>query len=667
MTKDGRKRHILCCNPMPEKTSDVPFIAMDFENDGKRDSLDEGFECACAYGEIRRFKTVRNAKGKKETVITVERVDEVFYTRKEAIDFVLSIRKFRRHTPCHLVFFNGGYDYPFIRPACKDKQLMMSGQFIMGMTLHGIKIWDIQRHATTGSLGDWMKTLKMDVTDGVFKRPLEDKVARCRDDAKATWILTEYFKKRYNEMGINMKLTMAATALSYFTHVHMFKDDGTPLMFERYYEEWGAFARESYYGGRAEVFMRNYQVCESFDINSTYVSVMRDEILPDPQSIKNEVRPKEWRGNYENYLGILDVTVKVPMMRYPPLPVRTQTKKLIFPVGTFRGVWTTVDLKAAESQGCEILEVHRHLYFTKSLPLLHNFAVECWDNRQNAVRTGGKGCVDEKFWKTFGNSLYGKLAQRVPIGGYVGKLSEFKEKPPVDSKIWEEDGEEYITFPAHDFEESNFAFVELSSFIAAYARVKLMDAVWKLEKAGYLTIYVDTDSIKITNYKRDIGTKFLDHISKIIPVGKDLGQWKYEGSADGYFFRPKWYCEVIEPGNSKKAPVLKWYGENSKMKGVGKKAEIYDEVWIKIDHRTWVLQELKAKEDRPFKIKESARSGGKKPVNHWRSVSKTLVNDDTKREWFGDESLPVTWDSNLKEIVPSEELNYKQFNELLGR
>lgn len=661
------KRHVLCCRPQPENTSVIPFIAMDFENDGTKSSLDEGFECACAYGEIRKFRTITNAKGKKEVVITLEIVDEVFNTRQEVLDFVNSVKKFRRYSPCHFVLFNGGYDYPFIRPVCKDGALIMSGQFIMGETNNGIKIYDIQRHATTGTLGDWMKILKMKDSAGIFKRPLDDKLARCRDDTRATWLLTKYFKERYNEMGINMRLTMASTALSYFQQVHMYKKDGTPLMFERYYQEWGEFARLSYYGGRSEVFMRNYQVCESFDINSTYVSVMRDELLPDPQSIKNERNPKNWRENYDNYLGILDCKVRVPMMRYPPLPVRTPENKLIFPAGTFRGVWTTVDLKAAEEQGCEILEVYRHLYYLRSLPLLKAFAEEAWDKRQKAVQRDGKGSPDEKFWKTFGNSLYGKLAQRVPIGGYTGKLSEFEDVIPDDAIIWEEDGEDYLTCPATGSEESKFAFVEFSSFIAAYARVKLMSAVWKLEKAGYLTVYVDTDSIKITNHKQEIGEAFLNDVRGIINVGKALGYWKYEGQADGYYFRPKWYCEVTSRGNEFKHPVMKWKGDNSKMKGVGKRAEIVEEVWTKTGRNTWELISIKATDDRPYRLQESARSGGTKPVNQWRSVSKILVNNDTKREWFGDYSLPVTWDSEKQEIIPSEELNYHQFEHLMGR
>jgi DNA polymerase elongation subunit (family B) len=659
------KRHILSHRSKVEQTSTIPFIAIDTENDGSVENLTGGFECAYAYGEIREFHELRFGSKRKLTskVVPFERL---FTTREELLKFIRELKKTKNNKPCHLVFFNGGYDYPFIRPECNDEKLLLNSSFIVGETNNGIKIWDIQRHAVVGSLGDWMKRLKLE-EKGIEKKSLDDKQARCRDDAKATWELTMYFKRIYDSMGVNMKLTMSSTALSYFQHEYMQKDDGTPLMFERLHEEWGEFARESYYGGRSEVFSRGLQICSWYDINSTYVSVMRDEVLPDPQSIRNVNSPGEdWREHYDNYLGIYDVTVEIPMMHYPPLPVRTPDTKLIFPVGTIRGVWTTVDLKAAEEQGCKILKCHRYLWYKLSLPLLKGFAEECWNNRKKAVLEGGKGCVEEIFWKTFGNALYGKLAQRIPKNGYLGKLSQYKGGiPTTDLKSWDEDGESYISIAPDSYEESSFAFVELSSFIAAYARRKLMSSVWSLEKAGFITTYVDTDSIKVTTREQTITDAIVAKMEACIDVGNDLGQWKYEGEPDVFYFRPKWYAEIESRGNSNTPPTLVLHGAHTKMKGIGKHANIDNLEWERRESDgEWVLKSVTATDHRPYKMRESAARG--KPVNFWRDVTKTLENDDTKRNWENDDSYPLVWDSENQCVIDPPNLSFEDISKGLG-
>jgi DNA polymerase elongation subunit (family B) len=641
---------------MPGETSSIPFVAIDFENVGRIEGLTASFECAYAYGQIRKFRRPRNGDGRQKFIYTIEDFEMLFTTREQVLDWIRNLKKVRNCVPCHIVMFNASYDYPFMRGECNDEKLLMNSQFIMGETKNGIKIWDIQRHATTGSLGDWMERLNLQ-EKGIVKKSLDDKQARCRDDARATWELAMYFKETYNAMGINMKSTMPSTALSYFQHKYMMKDSETPLIFERIYEEWGEFVRKSYYGGRSEVFSRGLQICYWYDINSTYVSVMRDELLPDPQFMRNVPVPKDnWRQHYDGYDGVFDVTVEVPMCHYPPLPVRTPEDKLIFPVGTFRGVWTTVDLKAAETQGTKILECHRYIWYEKSIPVMREFAEECWNNRQLAVKTGGKGCVDEIFWKTFGNALYGKLAQRIPIDGYVGKMTQYKGELPEVPKYWEdEDGQQYISVTPTIFEESKFAFVELSSFIAAYARRKLMEAIWALEKEGLVTTYVDTDSIKVTTRKQEINDAIRAKIESTIKVSdKNLGDWKYEGEPDVFFFRPKWYAEVESRGTATTPPVLNLKSKNTKTKGVGKRATITALNWSQREDGEWTLDDIQAEDERPYRMKESVHRD--KAPNFWRTVKKTLVNDDTKRMWFGDDSIPLIWKQDEERALTIDEI-----------
>lgn len=655
--KSKPRRHILAKARKVVKLSDTPFIAIDFENNGDIHGLRASFECACAYGKMRVFKT-SNKKGERRKM-TMEVVDvcRSFNTLDEVHEFLNSLKKFRKVVPCHIVVFNGMYDYPFMREACNDEKLIMGSAFILGETKNGIKIYDIQRHATQGSLGDWMKILNLE-SFGIIKRDLSDKQARCMDDAAATWHLTMFFVNMYHSMGINMKITMASSALDYFRHQYMEKEDGTPLFFERRREEDGDFARKSYYGGRSEVFNRGLQICSCYDINSTYVSVMANELMPDPSSIRRVKYPNgEWRKHYDNFLGIYDVTIEVPPMQYPPLAFRVK-EKLIFPIGTLRGVWTTVDLKAAESRGCKILKCHDYVWYQQSLPLFRGYAMECWINRQKAIaehkqkKLSGKSPF-ELFWKTFGNALYGKVAQRVPVNDFCGKLADYHGRLPPGLIPTIEEGIAYVTIPASEYKESDFAFVELSSFISAYARRKLITIIWALEDAGYVTCYVDTDSLKVSTPKQNLTEADIKRIQQIVGVSGELGDWKYEGELDVYICRPKWYTEQTKAGTSTEPPVLDFKGKNSKVKGVGKKATITP-IWGKRNGE-WVLLQLNSADKLPYKMRESIHLD--KSVNFWRAVTKKMMNDDTKRTWFGDESIPLVWSDERQEVIEHDFTN----------
>ena len=105
-----------------------------------------------------------------------------------------------------------------------------------------------------------------------------------------------------------------------------------------------AWILRAYYGGRTEIFEMMGEFLKYFDINSSYVAAMLQSMPVGRCWVQNGgvidfSRLSEW-------VGFAEVTVRIPEdCELPPLPYRADSGKLIFPTGTFSGVW---DLKELE-------------------------------------------------------------------------------------------------------------------------------------------------------------------------------------------------------------------------------------------------------------------------------------------------------------------------------
>lgn len=167
------------------------------------------------------------------------------------------------------------------------------------------------------------------------------------------------------------------------------------------------FVRNAYFGGRTEIFKPFYvqdhdkSMLRCFDVNSLYPSVMRDNEFP--------VRLKKETNKFDDsQMGFYEVTVNVPDMYIPPLgSVFSDGNwgRFIFPTGTFRGFWTSEELKYAMSLGVKILKVHKGLVFSSGGHIFKDYIEHLYDVRKKAV----KGSVDDMVAKLLMNSTYGRF------------------------------------------------------------------------------------------------------------------------------------------------------------------------------------------------------------------------------------------------------------------
>lgn len=555
------------------------MIAVDFEDDGKGN-----FICAGVYGMESYYSTenygINNCKILKEKLV------KKFYTSQIDLNsYLLSL-----HPSNILVFFNLNYDKVYLQSIRDDsKTLEAKGRVIVMKLKNGISCIDLTNHVD-GSLRDWMEYLNMKEKYGIVKVSLKNKEKRVMNDCKATYQLGKFLEDFYvYELGIPFMLTIGMQSL------YLFKSKFFNEIWERK-SFYNIYEREAYRGGRVEVFKRGLVNVKSFDINSCYLSIMRDCPFPNPKSIVYSKTGKGYEKYLRNYLGIFHLQVFAPKKKVMVLPVYYKGK-LIFPCGTFSGYWTSMEINMAIKRGYKILKCFSFVYYREKKFYFRKFANYIWKKRLEYKKMKNRGM--DLVVKKIGNALYGKFAQNNEIDGYFGKLEDLKFE--VDDKthkfqFYTKGEKTFIWIKPNQFKPAKFQFVCISAFMTSYARIKLLKAMLHNENS---LVYCDTDSIKIEGK------------SKELKISNDLGDFQYEEKKSGkfQFYRPKFYGHV--------------------RKGVPKKAKM-----IRSEKEQIVYRYKK-----PLREREAIKRGLK--PNFWRWITKVLTVKDDKRIWNGNKSEPI--------------------------
>ena len=203
-------------------------------------------------------------------------------------------------------------------------------------------------------------------------------------DSEITYKWMVWFQYITNQMGANLRYTIASSAMDLFKRKYL----KSPICQPK--KEFILNMYNAYYGGRTETIYRGLDIKDYnyYDINSAYVSVMRKE-LPDINTIKFKKR-----GNMhiiDMYNGISEVSLKVNDMLIPYLPFRNDEKKLLFPIGKFEGWYNHFELKKAVDMGYEILNIKKSIYFTDTEDYLKNIHAEV-----NKIEVDNNSCLGNK-------------------------------------------------------------------------------------------------------------------------------------------------------------------------------------------------------------------------------------------------------------------------------
>lgn len=291
--------------------------------------------------------------------------------------------------------------------------------------------------------------------------------------------------------------------------------------------------RESYHGGRVEVFRQKStqkEMIYKLDVNSMYPYVMSEYKFPSRFiGASDSVTVSNLRKALTKYCAVAEVEIETDK---PAFPVVVD-KHLVFPTGKFTTYLCAPELDyALENQMIKSV-IRCNWYYADDLFI--DFISHFYELRKNAKRDNNTGF--NVFYKLIMNSLYGKFGQQ-EIKYEVESVDPENDKPidyviSNDKNILQSlayfDHKRYRLVQNGD---SALSFCAVASHVTSAARIYL----WTLiEKAGIDNVYYcDTDSLFVNRKGKNNLQEYLDD--------EELGFLKIEGeSKNAEFFVPKDY------------------------------------------------------------------------------------------------------------------------------
>jgi len=273
--------------------------------------------------------------------------------------------------------------------------------------------------------------------------------------------------------------------------------------------------RESYYGGRVEVFKFYGKDVACYDVNSMYPFVMKNFPYPIGELYHEKNLNKE---------GFSRAKVKIPDVYIPLLPFKLR-HKLMFIKGEAEGCWTNFELRKAKSLGYDVELLDGYVCDDTDY-IFDNFIKDVYAKRLEAKKNGNKSL--DYMYKLIMNSVYGKFGSRSETERIVmNRIERIKNGEELLKKFVFDDG----VYAMVKYKVANTSYYDyvIASYITSYARCVLFDYLHKVENN---VLYCDTDSLFVEN------DNTLENY-----VGDELGQLKREYSANlGKFLLPKVYA-----------------------------------------------------------------------------------------------------------------------------
>lgn len=362
----------------------------------------------------------------------------------------------------------------------------------------------------------------------------------------------EYIYSTFN-MDICRTLTLSSFSLNLYL-TYYYDEKKTPITHSE--GNIDSFIRRSYKGGVVDVYKPLLENGYCYDVNSLYPYVMSKYKMPSTfiKYVKNECGSYDF--DIENFFGFIEVDVFCKNLQIPFLTYYKKNVGLISPLGQWKGVYFSEEIKYALKLGYKF-KYYSYVSF-KSDILFDKFVNKLYD-----IRIQNKETPLDKIVKLILNSLYGRFGMENEIKKclllktstskkYLNKILvtcdvnfcedieddktivNFTNKPVLENLVFVENGL-VIDKLLNDYENSTRSLniaVHVAAAITAYARIEMYK--YKLK---YNVYYSDTDSI-FTDSKLDENE-----------IGDNLGQMKCEYSfKSGLFIAPKLYCIEKEGG-----------------------------------------------------------------------------------------------------------------------
>lgn len=352
----------------------------------------------------------------------------------------------------------------------------------------------------------------------------------CENDVRITLFFIEKLKKIINSFGIKIENVLSAPSLALKIYEKNFNEEifkfNNNLIFEK-------FARNSYFGGRCEVYgnpTKNEYVFH-FDFSGMYAQCMEQKfpyggykIIREPKSIEEP--------------GIYWIDYKSENLDIPVLPHhRLKDGKLMFTNGENTGSFWFEEIILFIEKGGIVTKIHQALIFSQ-----YDNIFKTYVDYFSSLRK--KSADLNLFSKLMINSIYGRLGM-----SNIKTLSFVEQKKNIDNINKNFDVIKYR-------ELNNIVIVEvvanakntkkiknnivLASAITSKARIKLFKAQESVKNNGGRLLYSDTDSI-FAAFKKNVSNE--QHGEVFWDISKKDTLIK-----EAVFFSPKSYA-ILYPNN----------------------------------------------------------------------------------------------------------------------
>jgi hypothetical protein len=330
------------------------------------------------------------------------------------------------------------------------------------------------------------------------------------------------------------------------------------------YDEIGDMRKYSEYIGNIveqldsglNITTKNYEPIDfmvSLDANSLYPSSMYSGSYPigtpsiltdeDLDIVNNQTESKNvyrWLKSKGPHF-IVEVSVKLPKVRFGYWPYRNYDKSVIYPSNmTINGVYNDIDLFEMVRDGAVIEYVTRGIYFRRSNRIFSSLIKQLYDRRKVYKSYESKDHPNhseypkENIIKIAMNSMYGKFNEK------IGSANVFYDKESIqlarESRVVDQ-----ISLPNGQV-EAKIKFmhtnvkkpIHIAGYITAYSRRLMNEIIRKVSPEN--VYYSDTDSIYISyssyinynmnsnengdlcGYKNDYGNNVLITEAKFIDI-----------------------------------------------------------------------------------------------------------------------------------------------------
>ena len=330
-----------------------------------------------------------------------------------------------------------------------------------------------------------------------------------------------------NDVKLTLELLIKVLEIMDIKYINLFnKSYSLPsLSYKIFFKYWNSFKikknilkeedryiRNSYYGGRCEVFgnCNDNDFTHYFDFSGMYGQCMKQKFPVGEGSFKNS------NLNYEK-IGFHCIKFE-SSMEYPILPHHSENGKLLFANGIFVGCYWYEEIKLFVKKGGKILDIYSSYEFEKEEYVFKDFIEEFSKIKE-------KGGVYKLFGKLIINSLYGSMAMSEK--NYESVIY-FTDKEAEKINECSDVLEYYKKNDCHLFKiiknkKSNLILnkkeikwsnlysnrnVIYASCISSKARIRLYQGFEEVLNSGGKLLYCDTDSIAASYNKIKLNEQY---------------------------------------------------------------------------------------------------------------------------------------------------------------